>query len=250
MQFGQNILSLFLSIFGSIGVLKIMMDMNFEDMYQNTFFFLIFISVIFFVYCLGWNLSLTKNEMVCDSMNTSLAIQATVFPYVFIYVLGLSLLFIFPGWLRSFENTFGLTIVHMCGYSLEKFISKDHIGNKPADTEAKIRLYDSFVKNPDVLMNEISLQGNDDNKKITETYINLMTHITGSDAVINLTEDHINTLKKYVTIKKTVAIMIWVLLLGMLTLLVSQNTLLNNNCQKKVEDRDEFKKYVTNQLRS
>ena len=77
-----------------------------------------------------------------------------------------------------------------------------------------------------------------------------MQHIMGTDTGINLTKDHINTLKKYVTIKKTVAIMIWVLLLGMLTLLVSQNTLLNNNCQKKVEDRDEFKKYVTNQLRS
>lgn len=246
MQFGQNILSLFLSIFGSIGVLKIMMDMNFEDMYQNTFFFLIFISVIFFVYCLGWNLSLTKNEMVCDSMNTSLAIQATVFPYVFIYVLGLSLLFIFPGWLRSFENTFGLTIVHMCGYSLEKFID---IGNKP-ETEAKIRLYESFIKNPDVLMNEISIEGNTTDENIMQTFQKLMQHIMGTDTGINLTKDHINTLKKYVTIKKTVAIMIWVLLLGMLTLLVSQNTLLNNNCQKKVEDRDEFKKYVTNQLRS
>ena len=249
MQFGQNILSLFLSIFGSIGVLKIMMDMNFEDMYQNTFFFLIFISVIFFVYCLGWNLSLTKNEMVCDSMNTSLAIQATVFPYVFIYVLGLSLLFIFPGWLRSFENTFGLTIVHMCGYSLEKFIN---IGDKPTgeNAEAKIRLYESFIKNPDVLMNEISIEGNTTDENIMQTFQKLMQHIMGTETSINLTQDHINTLKKYVTIKKTVAIMIWVLLLGMLTLLVSQNTLLNNNCQKKVEDRDEFKKYVTNQLRS
>lgn len=249
MQFGQNILSLFLSIFGSIGILKIMMDMNFKDMHQNTFFFLIFVSVIFFVYCLGWNLTLTKNKMVCDSMNTSLAIQATVFPYIFIYVLGLSLLFVFPGWLRSFENTFGLTIVHMCGYSLEKFISEDHLGKKP-DTEAKIRLYDSFVKNPDVLINEISLEGNDTDENIRATYTKLMEHITGAGINLDNGDDQIEILKKYVTIKKTVAIMIWVLLLGMMTLLVSQNTLLNNNCQKKIEDRDEFKKYVTNQLRS
>ena len=42
--------------------------------------------------------------------------------------------------------------------------------------------------------------------------------------------------------------MIWVLILGMLTLLVSQNTLLSNNCQHKIENRKEFKNYVESQL--
>ena len=57
-------------------------------------------------------------------------------------------------------------------------------------------------------------------------------------------------LVQFIVLKDTVGTYIWVGLLSVLTILVSQNTLLNENCSKPINNNDEFKKYVSNQLKS
>ena len=236
-NFGENVLSFFLMIFGSLGLIKIVIDLTFKDMQKTKNGFIIIMSIFFFIFCFGFNVALTQNELVCDSTNTSLAIQATIFPFIFIYVLGFSLLFLFQGWMRSFENTFGLTVAQMCGFTTSTLVKNI---NSKSGNDAE-RLYSQFKENPTVLFNELLF---DQNKEDIKNF-----DILRSFSIGDSDDDLKNMLKKYMTVKETTATMIWFLLLGMITLLVSQNTLLSNNCQKTVDNRNDFKNYVSSQLK-
>ena len=49
--------------------------------------------------------------------------------------------------------------------------------------------------------------------------------------------------------KESVGYAIWFLLLGLLTILTSQNTILSEECNKSVSDDKTFKKYISSELR-
>ena len=187
--------------------------------------FVIIISVLFFLYLMGWNIYLTSNEIVCGETGIILGVQATIFPFVFIYGLGIFLLEMFPGWLRSFANTHGTFIAEHCGLSLDEklFVSNDH------GSEILKKVYND----KSILLNELHKENYNEafgkNKSIFQ-------------------DDALNVLYKYVTIKESFARFLWVIFLGSITLMVSQNALLNENCSKKIEDRGEFKDYLESQL--
>lgn len=104
-------------------VFKCLLDFNKPDTFQYRNYILFLFSTIFFIFLLSYNIAYTKQDFICGTQNTSLAFYATLFPYVFIYVLGMLFISVFPGWLRSFSNTFGLTLIRFCGYqtTVEKF---------------------------------------------------------------------------------------------------------------------------------
>ena len=104
-------------------VFKCLLDFNKPDTFQYRATILFLFSTIFFIFLLSYNIAYTKQDFICGTQNTSLAFYATIFPYVFIYVLGMLFISVFPGWLRSFSNTFGLTLIRFCGYqtTVEKF---------------------------------------------------------------------------------------------------------------------------------
>jgi hypothetical protein len=88
---------------------------------------LIIVSIMFFLYLMIWNIHLTSNELVCGEYGFTLGVQATIFPYVFIYGLGIFLLeFLLQGWLRSFSNTYGHMIAQYSGvFKKEKLFIND-----------------------------------------------------------------------------------------------------------------------------
>ena len=104
-------------------VFKCLLDFNKPDTFQYRNYILFLFSTIFFIFLLSYNIAYTTQDFICGTQNTSLAFYATLFPYVFIYVLGMLFISVFPGWLRSFSNTFGLTLIRFCGYqtTVEKF---------------------------------------------------------------------------------------------------------------------------------
>ena len=104
-------------------VFKCLLDFNKPDTFEYRNYILCLFSTIFFIFLLSYNIAYTKQDFICGTQNTSLAFYATLFPYVFIYVLGMLFISVFPGWLRSFSNTFGLTLIRFCGYqtTVEKF---------------------------------------------------------------------------------------------------------------------------------
>ena len=115
-SFGENMVVLYLAIFGVLGICKLFIDVNIADISNNIYWGLV--SVIFFIYLLLWNFTLVNHEIACNGPNGYVAIYSTIMPFAFIFILGGSIINLFPGWLRSFSNTFGLTFVQLCGYTL------------------------------------------------------------------------------------------------------------------------------------
>lgn len=194
---------------------------------------LVLFSVVFFVFLFAINIAYTENDFVCGKRNISLAVYSTIFPYIFIYMLGMLIIYIFPGWLRGFSNTFGLSIIRMCGFN-----EKDYL-NPQENTDDMIK---KIYENPTPLFNEIvdypsDIFGNeiDDNwPKIKD---------------IEIKKEMKPKLLGYMLIKDNVAIYIWVALLSSITILVSENRLLSETCNPDPGDDTNFQKYLATQLK-
>lgn len=241
-SFGENMVVLYLAIFGVLGICKLFIDVNIADISNNIYWGLV--SVIFFIYLLLWNFTLVNHEIACNGPNGYVAIYSTIMPFAFIFILGGSIINLFPGWLRSFSNTFGLTFVQLCGYTLydqenpsESIIIKKNSITRNQDIETAVK---KFYNDPDVLINEMQTDNN-------ESQINKILEPIGCQ--LNNTNNGYDLLVKYIKIKETVGYAIWFLLLGLLTILTSQNSILSEECNKNVSDDKTFKKYISSELR-
>ena len=94
---------------------KCIIDYYYIQSYKSDFGILIVFSLFLFFYIFVNNLVLTKNKIICGSKNQNIAFFSTLFPFVFIYVIGVVMITILPGWVRSFSNTFGLSVAKLCG---------------------------------------------------------------------------------------------------------------------------------------
>ena len=127
-------------------------------------------AVLFFLFGLFTNISVTKNKLICGKENYSIAFWATAIPFIFIYIIGLFALWAFAGWTDCFSETWGRYILDFCG------IKKEDLGS--------------------------------------------------------------------VIARKSIGEGIWNYLLGWITLLVSFNYILAENCNAFSIKKDEFKKYL------
>ena len=152
----------------------------------------------------------------------------------------------FPGWLRSFSNTFGLTIVQMCGYSetVNKYIieiKRDKSQHKPTNSKDQSTIMEFIYNDPDTLINEFTYPDIVD--QWTEFEIPL------NDSSMRNVKDLKHEFLSYMLMKDTVAIHIWVFLLASVSALVTQNMLLSENCSKTVEKDSDFQDYIATQLK-
>lgn len=143
---------------------------NIQSSTNNNLFKIAF-AVLFLLFTLFTNISVTKNKLICGKENYRIAIMATVIPFIFIYLIGLFALWAFDGWTDCFSETLGEYIVEFCG-----------------------------------------IEEND-----SAAYINS---------------------------KRSVGEGVWNILLGIITMLVSYNTILAENCNAFSIKKDEFKKYL------
>jgi len=250
-SFASNMVSIYLWILFGIVILKCFIFDTMKNAYKNSKFILIFVSALFFIYLFASNMQLTKNDLICGNANFNVAFTATIFPYIFIYGLGIGLIHIFKGWKRSFSNTFGLTVCRMMGYNFQNYFDDKSSENtsldnsspsKTGDDDIK-KIYTTIYNNPDVFINELVLDETGDIKNIP---ISIFEKIGDSDKQNKFKTE----ISQYIIIKDTIGTYIWVALLSVLTILTSQNTLLNENCSKKVTDQTEFNNYVASQLKN
>ena len=247
-SFGENMVVIYLAVFGCLGIFKLFLDVNSLEIRSNVYWG--FVSVAFFIYLLSWNISLVTHKIACNDPNGYVAIYSTIMPFAFIFILGGSIINLFPGWLRSFSNTFGLTFVQLCGYTLydqdnksdESIIVQDVAIAGP---EIKTAV-EKFYNDPDVLINEFTI---DSNKQDQENISKINEILNSIGCQLNNNNDGYNSLVKYIKIKETVGYAIWFLLLGLLTILTSQNSILSEECNKNVSDDKTFKKYISSELR-
>lgn len=244
-SFGENMVVIYLAVFGCLGIFKLFLDVNSLEIRSNIYWG--FVSVAFFIYLLSWNISLVTHKIACNDPNGYVAIYSTIMPFAFIFILGGSIINLFPGWLRSFSNTFGLTFVQLCGYTL---YDKDNKSDESiivqdvtiAGPEIKTAV-EKFYNDPDVLINEMEIKNKNDEDNINKIL---------NDIGCKLNDDPkkgYDLLVKYIKIKETVGYAIWFLLLGLLTILTSQNSILSEECNKNVSDDKTFKKYISSELR-
>lgn len=188
-------------------------------------------TIFFFIYLFVFNLNLTKNKIICGTLNWKIAAFTTSISFIFVYCIGLLIILIFDGWKRSFANTFGSSFVRMMGISP---IESSTAENQDLQNNSFKELTKLIYSNPDTFINEIP---NGTPKSDIKKYI-------PDDVKIDYP-----ILYKMLDIKEVIGTYIWVVLLGVITILVSQNLLLNENCNSTIANNTEFNNYVTNQLK-
>ena len=205
--------------------------------------------VLFFLFSFFTNLSVTKNELICGKSNFKIAIYATIVPFIFIFTIGVLLISVFPGWIRCFSNTFGTSILNIM-FSSENEIrnkllntnnresSANNNTNISETTQEKIdTLYNLFEANPKIILNELEMD------KDGNVIMDPLKHIISTS--INHDDDIQKMLKQYIYSKQSIGQGIWYYLLGIITILMSYNTILSENCNAFKADKDKFRKYIS-----
>ena len=190
---------------------------------------------IFFLFSYFTNIAVTENKLICGEKNHKIAFYATILPFIFIFLLGIFVISIFPGWVRCFSNTFGSSLLSFCG--LEANVTKELNNNVHSSNN---NLYDLYSKNPQILLNELEL--NNDGNIPSEQFEKLGITIERDDKKEKL-------LKQYIYCKETIGEGIWQYLLGIITLLVSYNAILSENCNAFTIQKDDFKKYLNDKIK-
>ena len=143
-------------------LIKCIIDYYYIQSYKSDFGILIVFSLFLFFYIFVNNLVLTKNKIICGSKNQNIAFFSTLFPFVFIYVIGVVMITILPGWVRSFSNTFGLSVAKLCGmttltdYLFSNENKTSTINKKEGDYEFR-KMVEKVYEDPDTILNELSL---------------------------------------------------------------------------------------------
>jgi len=212
-------------------------NMKIKNIGLGIFSIIIYMSIFFA------SINYTNESYICGEQNTFTAFNATTFPFVFIYILGIILIHFFPGWMRSFSNTFGLTIVRMCGYNetVQKYIEKIKENGIKSSNSASINknTIELIYNDPDTLINEFDYPDN-------------ITNWNEFDSTINSSDDSIELKYEfiaYMLMKDTISRYIWAFLLASVSALVTQNMLLSENCSKTVEKDSDFQDYIATQLK-
>lgn len=228
--------------------LKTLWDFKSTNSFKYTNVILFLFSIIFFIYLFVSNLAFTESEFVCGNRNNNVAFYHTVFPFSFIYLLGVIFLIIFPGWSRSFSNTFGLTLANMrgLGNTIKKWLgNKSNTNNK----DFKI-MVERIYSDPTVIINELDTDDiiiKEDGSIQWEQFEKLSQHIGINN---NVSQETIKELIGYINIKNTVGQYIWILLLSLVTILVSRNSLLTESCyntSRKSYDA-KYEQYIKSKL--
>ena len=175
---------------------------------------------IFLLFSYFTNISITENKMICGEKSYMVAFYATIIPFTLIYSFGVILISLLDGWVRCFSNTFGASILNLSGLT-------DQILDAVSAEIPKDKLQS--------ILAEINLA--DDGK---------LTNIDSAGISIDLDD---NNIKKYIYCKESIGEGIWHYLLGIITILVSYNTILAENCNAFTVKKDDFRKYLNDKYK-
>ena len=192
--------------------------------YAVSYALLIFITQYFV------NLNITKD--LCGEIQYTSAIKSTFIPWLLIFGTTVAILFIFPSWINPFSNTLGYMFAKMSGVETlltdifkSRFESQDTKGLNPAGHEALENIYG----NKSLLINEINSENYDrfwekmkDGKMLKEG--------VADNAALK------NKFKGLILLKENVGLMVWYLLSGILSSIVSYNYLITFDCNRNVSE--------------
>lgn len=190
--------------------------------------------VLFFMFSYITNISATQEQIICGKRNYKIAFYATVIPFTFIYSIGIFIITIFPGWNRCFSNTIGSYLIDLCGLT-------SVIADKLQTTPDVSEIYGLYEKSPQVLLNEIVLDADENIEESSKQQLQSIGIESGGG-------ENQKLLKQYIYLKETIGEGIWHYLLGIITMLISYNTILAEHCNAFSVKKDEFRRYLNDKF--
>ena len=166
---------------------------------------------------------------------------ATFLPWIMIFGTLYFALELFPGWIGPFSNTIGYFVINMLGAedtvknmlkTTDDFtIDKDK--DKDKDLKKAIQKIDS---NTASFINELNVE----NQLYKEFCKKLCDEgfIKNYDSFCKIEDnEHVQNLYKFVNIKHAIGKLIWYILAGTLICSISYNFIINEKCEKTVEEQ-------------
>ena len=233
-------------IFKSIADLNSSINYNYSYEFINLIYVLL-LSILTAMFIFGSCLKLTRNNLVCNKMDFNTAIYSTTIPYLIIYVVGVSLLLFFPGWIRGFSNTYGSSVSSLLSGLNSKLHDSNDI-NEGASAEYFIR---QFYSDPIRLFHELRINNivydEENNTMKWDDLDSVLNTMDINESILNKYRDidFKKTLYNYIIVKNNIGITIWIFLLGIITFLSSITHLLSSSCNTLIEDDSEFQNMIT-----
>jgi hypothetical protein len=212
------------------------------------------------------NISDIYTTNICKSANDvnkiTIIIMHTFIPWIFILGLGKFLLNIFPGWLRIFSNTIGMSFAYDMLYkkTIYEEVNTPIQGKAQNTNQENISLLNKILSDPKKILNEIDITSVEDDEELDKFYKEKLNKISPELFRINGTgmtkEDidkkiftkkvqgpdgryidqsiemsniqyYILNLLKY---KNVIGQAIWYIIFGLIAVLISTNSIINSNC--------------------
>jgi hypothetical protein len=226
-----------------------------EDKFMWVIVFFIVACILQFVN----NLYLSSLPLFCGGVQVNISLYATLFPWIIIFGSFAMCLFVFPGWLRAFSNTFGIKAAQMFGIDevIDELFNpenKELLASKAKDKNNidLLKAIDSIYTGKILFINELTYDdvkidkktnpdgspdlSGDGKPKISVIWPSLDNLTPAGLTKESLSDDKKKKLYDKILLKDTVAHFIWYVLVGSMTVLVSTNTLLNSGCDTKTGD--------------
>ena len=223
------------------------------DTSQSTFYFFLIILIITIIkqYTMGsgsditWSLiylfttlisqyvlNLFLTSDMCGSVQYLLAFYSTFIPWTVIFGTLQILLFLIPGWLRPFSNTFGYVAARLFG---PEDVIKE-IFKSPSEKSESAEALNHIYNDPSQIINELPTT--------KERLIERLTEMKKSGMikdVITISEEnkHIKDLLYILYLKDNVSYLIWYLLAGITVINISKGYLLNSTCEQNLAQMEE-----------
>ena len=211
-------------------------DTVFSQKFKN--FYIVIYVIAFFIFLVAATNAITKYDNICGKKDTNLAFISSLFPFSLIFLVGISLLELFPGWIRGFSNTIGMWCINLGGF--KEFSYK--LLKEKQEISGNSMVLDKIYTNHIPLFNEI-----------TSYHIDASGNLDLSQSlgnILNMSDTDKQSLKKYISVKELIGRLIWYTLLSIITFFVAINNVLNSEkcINKNSDDSSKFKNYLSSKL--
>lgn len=178
-----------------------------------------------------------------DSIN---AITSAVISYIYIFVSGTAFLYIFPGWIRGFSNTFGMSALHLSG--LKDFIQNKIFEQEPSNDASSF--HRNMYNDPLPLFNELVPDFVYNDKPFNfewNSYKQLRIKLEKQNIYLfeyNQEQDNVIKLADQIAKKEFIGYIIWYMALGCIAILFTVIQSLDTKCTRDPTQSSEFKAYT------
>lgn len=200
------------------------------------------VAYILFVITGEFFINLNLSKTLCGVNQWGTVFFITIVPWLLIFGVLHVFLFMFPGWMSPFANTFGYLVVKLMGLPE---LMKDIIA--PNGNELTQRAIISITTDDSLLINQFSpeaaTESSDKNGVRSKKRVKYYTAWDNLQkaGIIKTTDPSENELLrkkfyKFIEMRYTISEYVWNVLTGFLVTSVSYNYIINTGCEKSAED--------------